>query len=141
MFLLDTDHLAIVQWQTQPAFSQLSSRMAAHDSDDFFVSIASFHEQVAGWNTYLSRATSPPRVIEAYRRFHRILSDFAAMQVLLFDQPVSNVFETLRRQRVRVGTMDLRIAATAIAHRLTLLSRNIKDFSKVPGLLVEDWTQ
>jgi tRNA(fMet)-specific endonuclease VapC len=35
--------------------------------------------------------------------------------------------------------MDLKIAATAIANNATLLSRNLKDFNKVPGLKVEDW--
>jgi tRNA(fMet)-specific endonuclease VapC len=36
--------------------------------------------------------------------------------------------------------MDLRIAASALANQLTVLSRNTVDFSVVPGLLVEDWT-
>jgi tRNA(fMet)-specific endonuclease VapC len=35
--------------------------------------------------------------------------------------------------------MDLKIAATAIANNATLLSRNLKDFNKVPGLKVENW--
>jgi tRNA(fMet)-specific endonuclease VapC len=37
--------------------------------------------------------------------------------------------------------MDLRIAAVAVAHDATLLSRNLSDFSKVPGLRAEDWTE
>ena len=43
-------------------------------------------------------------------------------------------------QRVRIGTMDLKIAAIVLAHDATLLSRNLSDFRKVPGLKVEDWT-
>ena len=44
------------------------------------------------------------------------------------------------RWKMRVGTMDFRIAAIALAHDALLLSRNLTDFRKVPGLRVEDWT-
>ena len=50
------------------------------------------------------------------------------------------MFDEMRRQKVRVATMDLRIAAIAISNSLVLLTRNISDFSKVPGLITEDWT-
>lgn len=43
-------------------------------------------------------------------------------------------------KRIRVGTMDMRIAAIALSQGLTLLIRNTRDFGRVPGLLTEDWT-
>jgi tRNA(fMet)-specific endonuclease VapC len=42
--------------------------------------------------------------------------------------------------KIRIGTMDLRIAAIALTHGATLLSRNLVDFKRVPELEVEDWT-
>lgn len=45
-----------------------------------------------------------------------------------------------RAQRIRIGTMDLRIAATAIERGMIVLSRNTVDFSQVPGIRLEDWT-
>jgi tRNA(fMet)-specific endonuclease VapC len=49
-------------------------------------------------------------------------------------------FDDLRKQGVRTGTMDLRIASIALSHDFTVFTRNTVDFGKVIGLRVEDWT-
>jgi tRNA(fMet)-specific endonuclease VapC len=61
--------------------------------------------------------------------------------VSFHEQVVGNQFETLRRQRVRIGTVDLRIASIALARGFTVLTRNLVDFERVPGLAAEDWTR
>lgn len=37
--------------------------------------------------------------------------------------------------------MDLRIASIVLANGATLLSRNLRDFDRVPGLRVENWLE
>jgi len=69
-----------------------------------------------------------------------ILSDFARAQVLPYTPAAADVFTELRRHRIRIGTMDLRIGAIAIASGMTVLTRNTVDFEKIPNLTVEDWT-
>lgn len=134
MFLLvDTDHLGILQRQTEPQFSRLQAGMARHPQTAFHVSIVSFHEQVLGWNAYINQA----RV----RNVPTGPCGFAAAQVLSLDAATAAVFESLRAQRVRVPTMDLRIASAALRHNYTVLTANVRDFVKVPGLKVEDWTR
>lgn len=140
MFLLDTDHLGIIQRQTEPEFSRLVERMRQHSLDEFSTCIISFHEQVLGWNSYLSKARTSADVVRTYRRFERILADFSTMNLLPFDDAAAAVFDSLRARKIRVATMDLRIAAIAIARDAVLLSRNLKDFAKIPSLRVEDWT-
>lgn len=49
--------------------------------------------------------------------------------------------DDLRGQRLRLGTMDLKIAATALVHDALLLSANRRDFERVPGLRVENWLE
>lgn len=71
--------------------------------------------------------------------FQRCLWDFQQWQVLPFEAQAADQFEHLRRV-VRIGTMDLRIAATALSRNITVLTRNTVDFEKVPGLTIEDWT-
>jgi len=60
--------------------------------------------------------------------------------VLPFDEPAAIEFDAFRSQGVRIGTMDLRIAAIAVSNDLAVLTRNTVDFGQVPGLHVEDWT-
>jgi tRNA(fMet)-specific endonuclease VapC len=45
-----------------------------------------------------------------------------------------------RIRHIRIGTQDLKIAATALANRLPLVTGNRRDFAKVPGLVIEDWS-
>ncbi len=94
-----------------------------------------------GWNSYLHGAGSDARVLlHTYRMFERILHDFTRMQVLPFDETALAQFNSLRALGVRIGTMDLRIAATALSRDFTLLTGNLGDFRKVAGLRAEDWS-
>jgi tRNA(fMet)-specific endonuclease VapC len=79
-------------------------------------------------------------VIRGYKMFERFLSAFAAALVLPFNAKASAAFGGFVAQRVRIATMDLRIAAIALSETLTLVTRNSRDFGKVPGLILEDWT-
>lgn len=58
MFLLDTDHLVILQRQSEPEYGRLNLAMSQHAADDFFLSIVSFHEQSLGASL---RCPSPNR--------------------------------------------------------------------------------
>lgn len=65
------------------------------------------------------------------------------VQVVSFDESCAQAVGRLRgaflREGVSVSAVDLMIAATAIVNNLTLVTHNIKDFEKIPGLQVEDW--
>lgn len=69
-----------------------------------------------------------------------LLDDFVVRPILDFDAAAAGEYQSLSEARLRVGTMDLRIAAIALAHNALLVSRNLADFQRVPGLKVEDWT-
>ncbi len=140
MFLLDTDHLVILQRGPADLRHALLARMSGHAPSQFFVSIVSFQEQLAGWLGYLARRRPADQIVHAYRQLSRLLEDYSHAQLAAFSDDAARLFEELRRQRVRVGTMDLRIATIALVGDHTVLTRNLVDFEKVPGLRVEDWT-
>lgn len=97
-------------------------------------------EQTRGWLAYLARARTENERIRAYAKLHSHFEDYRLRTILDYDARSAEVERELTKSRLRLGTMDLRIAAIVLANDATLLSRNLKDFSKVPGLRVEDWT-
>jgi tRNA(fMet)-specific endonuclease VapC len=139
-YLLDTDHISVLQQQSGPDYAAVSARIAQHPPADLGLSVISFHEQVLGCHSYITRARTSADLVRGYSMLQRLLSDYAAISVLPFDTPAAATFDGLVAQRVRVGTMDLRIASIALTHGLILLTRNMRDFRLVPGLVAEDWT-
>lgn len=139
-YLLDTDHISFLQRRSGSEFSRLTARMAQHPIADFALSVVSFHEQVLGAHNFINRARTNTDIIRGYALLFETLQGFATAPVLLFDAGAIAVFDELRGQLVRVSTMDLRIAAIVVSRNLVLLTRNVSDFSKVPGLVTEDWT-
>lgn len=97
-----------------------------------------------GWLSVLSRKRTRSHILFAYRELQAMLRFICQMPILPFDEPAQLFFEDLRAQRVRLATMDLRIACIALATGSVLLTRNLRDFRRVPelvGLVVEDWTR
>ena len=119
---------------------QLSSRLATVNRDDIAVTMISFQEQMKGWLALLNRARSSAQVILAYGELERMARSFCKMNILSYTDSAEDKFVELRKQRIRVGTSDLRIASVAIVAGAMLLTRNLRDFRQVPSLAVEDWT-
>jgi tRNA(fMet)-specific endonuclease VapC len=140
VYLLDTDHISILQRPTDPEYSNLSQHLSHVPPNTVFTSIVSFHEQIAGWHGYLNKARKPAGVILAYRMLAQILADHAHAAVLPFDASASTNFHHLRSSGVRIETLDLRIASIALSREYTVLTRNTVDFAQVPGLRCADWT-
>lgn len=67
----------------------------------------------------------------------------ASVEVLAFDAAVGRRATELRHALERsgegIGPMDTLIAATALAHNATLVTRNVREFSRVQGLKITDW--
>ena len=138
--LLDTDHLSVIQWQERPAYDRLVARLDLLAPDDIATSIVSFQEQIQGWMAYLNRAKKAPQIVEAYAKLETLWRSFLRMNVLSFSEEAQARFEQLKRQAPRLETMDRRIASIALTTNSVLLSRNLRHFRAVPGLVVENWT-
>lgn len=67
----------------------------------------------------------------------------SAIEVLPLEPPAEHRYAELRHQLTRQGTSigpnDLLIAAHALAAKLTMVTANVREFSRVPRLPVENW--
>ncbi len=140
MLVLDTDHMSMLEWGGEGS-AALRERLADVPPDHVATTIISYEEQMRGWMAYIARAKSIAQQLESYQRLRRHLENYRQVPVLDFDEVAAEEFQRLRRAKIRVGTMDLRIAAIVLSQGATLLSRNMVDFGKIPGLKVEDWTK
>ena len=140
MVVLDTDHMSLLEWSGAQGSAPLRTRLATLQPAEVVTTIISYEEQVRGWMAYIARTRSITQQVEAYRRLHRQLDNYCRIPVIAFDAPAAVRFQQLRRTRLRIGTMDVKIAAIVLSREATLLSRNLADFGQVPGLQVEDWT-
>jgi tRNA(fMet)-specific endonuclease VapC len=77
--------------------------------------------------------------IGIYQRMQRSAELIGQWDILSWDAEALAHFEVLRKQRVRLSTLDLKIACIALAHGATLLSRNTAHFEQVPHLKLENW--
>jgi len=93
-----------------------------------------------GWMAEIARAPSTPILVNRYADLKRMLTQYTYIAVLDFDTKAADEFTRLRKAHPRSGTMDLKIAAIALANGATLLSRNTGDFDKIAGLTVADWS-
>ncbi|MEH2071891.1 MAG: type II toxin-antitoxin system VapC family toxin [Nostoc sp.] len=137
--LVNGDHISFLQRRSGTEFLILAARIAQHQLTDFAFSIVSFHEQVIGAHSFITRSQTPADIVRGYTLLMEIIQGFSAAPILPFDVGAVAIFEGLRAQRVRIATMDLRIAAIA-SPDLVLLTRNTSDFSKVPNLKIQGWT-
>lgn len=141
MIVLDTDIISLLDRKSGVGFEGLVRRFSAVPDDErVCTTIISFEEQMRGWLGQIAAARKPTDEVTAYTRLQRLLREYQLRDVLPYDDAAAAVFSSLQRQRIRIGTMDLRIGAIALANDALLVSRNLPDFQRIPHLRVEDWT-
>ena len=137
VLVLDTDHLSEIDRGSRRG-DDLMARLA-RSNDDIATTIMSVEEQLRGWLAQIKRKRDLHEQISAYARLQGRLTAYAEWTVLPWDAAAVSLFEDLRRNGNRVGTMDLKIACVVLSQDATLLRRNVGDFSRVPGLRIENW--
>ncbi len=103
--------------------------------DDFIATtVIAYEEQHRGWLALLARHSDPIKQVGAYAELAALARFFSQWRLIDFDSGAALRLQTLREERIRVGAMDLKMAAIALQHDALFLTANSRDFTKVPGL-------
>lgn len=137
-YILDTDCFSL--WQQN--YPMMVQRVEVN-AENLAVTIVTVEEVIRGWFNVIRQASAPSqadKLVLAYTKLWDTLDDFKNLNILKFDQNASTIYTEFFRQRIRIGTQDLRIAAIVLANNAILVTRNNRDFSQVSDLVQEDWT-
>lgn len=135
-WLFDTDHVSL----HERGYPGLKNRLEVAPPGSIAVSVVTVEEMLRGRLALLARRSAGDTRVRAYDKFLESVRFFSSVQVVRFDLTCEEKFQELRAQGIRVGSQDLRIACTALVNDLVLVTRNTRDFAKIPRLSVEDWT-
>ena len=129
--MLDTDMCIHLIRQRPPS---ALDRIATYGPGDIGVSAITVAELEYG----VSKSGQPRRNRQALEQF------LSPLEVVAFDRAATMAYGSLRthleRRGLRIGAMDLLIAAHALSADVSLVTSNEREFRRVPALRVEHWT-
>ena len=139
-YILDTDHVTL--WQNN--HPKISKRVREVGITNILVTVVTLQEQLQGRLATINKETAntkkPELLSVAYYKLRATQEFFCNVKLLDFDDVANIYYQSLRQQKVSIGTHDLIIAAIALVNQGVVVTRNTKDFSKVPNLLLENWS-
>lgn len=114
-------------------------RFLAVPPSEVAITVINVEEQMTGWQLYLRRAKTDTDLEAAYEKLAASVRVLSGMRILGFSGAAIAHYNLLLAMRLNVGKMDLRIAAIALEVGATVITRNLRDFQRVPELLCENW--
>jgi tRNA(fMet)-specific endonuclease VapC len=135
MRLLDTNILTALY----AGHSLVIQRLQRLDDPQVATTIITKVELLQGRIAFLLKATNGESLLRAQSLLQETERLISEIQVIPFDPAASAQFDRLRTNKSlrKLGRADLLIASIALAHRATLVTRNLKDFRQVPTLKLE----
>lgn len=116
----------------------VAPRVANRENEEVFLSVISASELLHGTHRAIDPAVRARRMafVEA------VLARFAVLDIdLETARTHAALWSSLAQHGEMIGVHDSWIAATCIARDLTLVTANIREFNRVPGLRIENWAE
>lgn len=95
MWLLDTDHLSILERGGSAALA-LQLRLGQVQAGQLGTTVVNYEEQMRGWMSRVAQAKTQQKLIEAYARLQRHVETFRDTHIAAYDERAANEFERMR---------------------------------------------
>jgi tRNA(fMet)-specific endonuclease VapC len=137
MYVLDTDTLSRLHAGDQ----RLADRRERVDPAEIATTAVTRIEILQGRFDFILKASDGQKLLRAMYWLMRSEDLLRQITVLAIDEAAADHFDRLRQIKKlrRIGRPDLLIAAIALGHGATVVTRNVKHFNQILGLRVENW--
>jgi tRNA(fMet)-specific endonuclease VapC len=139
LWVLDTDHLSLLE-RGNP---KIQGRLRQIDTNSVAITVVTAEEKVKGRLAAINSLSGIERVDRlavAYQALQSTIEDLQILPILPFTELACDRYRELLEQKIRVGSHDLRIAAITLSVDGVLVTRNRRDFERVTGLQITDWS-
>ena len=136
LYILDTDTLSLHEY----GHAVVRPHIGAHAPSELATTVITVEEQLSGWYTMLRRSKRRDQRAYLYQRLADQVNFLAPWKILPFPESAILRSERLIALKLNIRKMDLCIAAITLENAGILVTRNVRDFQRVPGLVIEDWT-
>jgi tRNA(fMet)-specific endonuclease VapC len=135
-YTLDTDTTTLLL----RGHAEVCGHAAAFEAEQLSVTIITVEEILTGWYSQIRRAKNDEQILRAYAALQQAVEFLGRVQILPMDEEAMKQFHAFRKGKHRIGNNDLRMAAIAKHHWVTLVTCNLSDFKRLPGVKLEDWS-
>jgi tRNA(fMet)-specific endonuclease VapC len=136
LYVFDTDIMTLLR----RGHSRVCQNVASLPTTDLAVTVLTIEEQLSGWYRLLRTVMRPAQVARAFQELAEAVQFFGSWQILPYSVPAIACYDRLQALKSHVRKTDLRIAAVTLEHSGILVTGNLRDFRRIPNLVVEDWT-
>src|SRR5882757_8453667 len=115
MIILDTDVFSLLELPDSPEYKRLRARIAQLDPPQPVVTtVITYEEQSRGRLATVNAARTPEQLVQAYAHLRQHVLNYSKIPIIAFDNAAASTAATLQKSKLRIGTMDIRIAAIAL---------------------------
>jgi tRNA(fMet)-specific endonuclease VapC len=132
LYMLDTDICIYIAKQSNP---KVMARFAKHSLGDLGISVVAYGELRVG----TEKGDRPADGLKALNLFTQIVPVLPISPEVA--KPYARTRADLERRGKMIGANDLWIASHCLQLGLTLVTNNEREFSRIPNLAIENWTQ